>query len=113
MRFYRAERNSESVGYLLVFHVVKIAEFENFLAFVRQFVNRVIDFFAKLPVFNLLNHFVVVRLIELCTPLVDFFHGGTVTVFHVPVFQNVEGTGIDGTIEKGLTSTITEKLCSC
>ena len=60
------------------------------------------NFLAEFLVFDPPNHFVVVRLIEFGTPLVDFFHGGAVAVFHIAMFQDVESTGVNGTIEKGL-----------
>lgn len=58
------------------------------------------NFLAEFLVFDPPNHFVVVRLIEFCASLVDFFHGNTITVFHTAVFQDIKGTGVNGTIER-------------
>ena len=81
---------------------MQIAKFENLFAFVRELVNCIMNFLAEFLIFDPPNYFVVVRLIEFCASLVDLFHGNTITVFHTAVFQDIKGTGVNGTIEKGL-----------
>jgi hypothetical protein len=62
------------IGYLLIFHVVQIAELENFFALVRKLIDCIVNLFPQFPVFDLADHFVVVRLIKLCTPPIYLFN---------------------------------------
>ena len=84
----------------LFFMSVQIAELENFFALVRKLIDCIVNLFPQFPVFDLADHFVVVRLIKLCTPPVYLFHGGAIAIFYITMFQYVKGTCIDSTIEE-------------
>lgn len=86
----------------LFFMSVQIAELENFFALVRKLIDRIVNLFPQFLVFDLADHFVIVRLIKLCTPPVYLFHGGAIAIFYLTMFQYVKGTCIDSTIEESL-----------
>ena len=89
---------------------MQITEFENHLAFIRQFINGFGKLSSKLTILYPFHYIITIRLIEFNPLLINFRYDSFVTILDVPVLQNIQSTGIHRPIQKCPVSALPPSL---
>lgn len=102
MCFYRTQGNTHHIGYILILHVVQVAELKYFFTLIRKFVYCLPDFRTQFAVLYPLDNFRMIGLIVFSSFLIELYFGSTVVFGYGLMFQQIDCLGIDRPVKKGL-----------